>query len=272
LPPGEYEFLIGYASRLRDVVPDADWAGFDPIAVRTVTLEDESIDLGMLGPDPRATIDGRIVVEGEGGRGFDLTTLPEFRFNQWHTYATSLTVATSEPDGRFIVDSVFPTRYKLSYNGLRPLTNRLPDGWFVKSIRSAGQDVLNHGLTVSGGATLPLEIVLSSEGARLDGVVRLANDELAGRALVVLVPPPVTRGMATHLRAALSDDGGRYEIRDVPPGDYRVLALDLAGRGTTILFWQDPAFLREHDFRGQPVRVDPGGARSIDLRAVPISN
>ena len=48
----------------------------------------------------------------------------------------------------------------------------LPAGLYLKSARSGLADVLRDGLTVSGGGTIPLDLVLSDEVGALEGAVQ----------------------------------------------------------------------------------------------------
>lgn len=272
LPPGEYDLLLRYRRELIEAMPEVEWSRLDPILRRVVVLEDEDVDLGLLFPDARASISGRVIVDGDEAASFAMESLPEFQFTPLPSGAGMTFVPDVAVDGRFVVDSVFPGHYRFSYNALRPQRNWLPDGWYVRAITSGGQNVLKDGLNVTAGASLPLDIHISSGSARVSGAVRLANDDSGGGSLVLLIPPAVTWGPATGIRSAVADARGRYEIDDVPPGEYRILALDLAGLGTTILFWEDPNFLREYAFRGAATTIEPRESVTMDLGAVALED
>jgi len=271
LPSGEYELTLRYSRELIEAMPEVDWSGLEPILRRTVVLEDEDRDLGLLSPDVRASIEGRVVVEGEQAAEFDLASLPEFQFRLWPNGGMTF-IPEVGADGRFVVESVFPEQYHLSYNALRPPTNWMPEGWYLRAITAGGQDVLTDGLTVPSGANLSLDIHVASGSADVAGVVRLANDEPGAGALVLLIPPQARWGSARTVPSALAEPSGRYEIPNVAPGDYRLLALDLAGRGTTILFWEDPGFLLKHAFRGAAVTIEPGEELVRNLEALPLED
>jgi Carboxypeptidase regulatory-like domain len=70
--------------------------------------------------------------------------------------------------------------------------------------------------------------------------------------------------------ATVSDSFGGFLLEDVPPGTYRLLALDEAGLGGQWSYWESPEFLRDFELRGEPVTIDPDARVRIDVRAVPL--
>jgi protocatechuate 3,4-dioxygenase beta subunit len=96
----------------------------------------------------------------------------------------------------------------------------------VKSAHLGNDDVLQNGVQVEGGAAKgSLEIVVSSDGAQIEGTVSDSdkNQPLAG-VQVKLRADPETDYNREHFRQAATDQNGHYVLRDLPPGKYKVSA------------------------------------------------
>jgi hypothetical protein len=124
--------------------------------------------------------------------------------------------AQSKPDGSFQMLGVPDGDYALRVYGME-------QGWYVRSARLGGEDVLEKGLQLEKGVTGTLEIVLSSSGAQLEGAVT-DRDKPAGGAEVVAKPEPETPYNRMRSRNATTDQNGRFTFRTLPPGKYRVTA------------------------------------------------
>jgi hypothetical protein len=61
-----------------------------------------------------------------------------------------------------------------------------------------------------------------------------------------------------------SDTSGRFEFRNVPPGNYKLFAWESIDRGA----WQDPEFMRAFETRGVPVRIEEGVRASVNVRMI----
>jgi hypothetical protein len=145
----------------------------------------------------------------------------------------------------------------------------LPDGWYVESVRSGGIDLLRDALLVGGGPVSPVEVVIANDAVRIEGVVRDGSDQLVPDARVILIPPFAVRGPLTQFPEVEADASGGYTLERVPPGQYRLLALDLEGRDPNVN-WDSPDFLRQYELRGEVITLDPGARLTIDPEAIPL--
>lgn len=90
---------------------------------------------------------------------------------------------------------------------------------YIRSATSGNTDLLTNPLVVpSSGGVDPIEIVLASDGARVNGVVR----GTIGPALVVAVPDSEGRQPAVLPSAV---QGGQFSFRSLAPGDYSFYAI-----------------------------------------------
>ena len=158
-------------------------------------------------------------------------------------------------DGSFEANDVRPERYRVTLSNL-------PEGWYIKSIRSGQADVLLDGLEITGASPSPIEVVLSPHAARVSGVVTgTKSQKPVPAAMVVLVPEDKARvGNSLYYRNILTDASGRYTFIDIPPGDYRVYAWDEVEVGA----WVDPDFLK--GFEGEKVSLDENAQVNLQLK------
>lgn len=163
-----------------------------------------------------------------------------------------------QANGSFTIDGVTPGEFIVG-----PITG-LPQGFYVKEARFNQVDVLSQPLRfyASGGGTL--EIVLSAKAGHLDGMTVDAQMRSAAGAQVVLVPDR-ERNRTDLYRTAASDANGRFLLRSVPPGDYRLFGWE----ALESYAYFDPELLRRVESQGVPVHVSESAGNSITLRIIP---
>jgi len=137
---------------------------------------------------------------------------------------------------------------------------RLAPGTYVKSIRAGDADILNDGLTVAQGASVQFEVTLADDAGRLEGTVTGGDDQPESGATVVLVPK--LRARSDLFKSATTDQFGHFEFATLAPGEYKVFAWDDVEPG----IWNDPAFLKENEKRGEPVTVAAKGKETVKIK------
>jgi hypothetical protein len=152
--------------------------------------------------------------------------------------ATEYSYAQVNKDGAFEVANVADGSFTVA-------TNSLESGWFVRSIHVGSEDIFQDGLQVEGGAVKgSLEIVLSNDGAQIEGTVT-DNDKHEPLVGVVLKAKadPSTDYNYMRTQSATTDQHGHYVLKDLPPGKYRVTAkLAASGPGTAPVH-SEPVFM-----------------------------
>jgi hypothetical protein len=172
-------------------------------------------------------------------------------------------------DGSFSIPDVTPGDYRVD---VAPILTVPPmaglENAYVQSIQLDGLDVLNSGLALR--TSLPakstrLQVIVSLSGGVLDGRVVNEKREAVPNIKAVLVPDAGRQTRLDLYKWAVSDDAGRFRIRGIPPGEYKVFSWESVEEGA----WQDPAFLRLFEGRGDAVRIEPNGIATVETVVLP---
>ena len=125
-----------------------------------------------------------------------------------------------------------------------------------------GQDVTASGFSVSGGAWL-LDVVLSSDGATLEGAVVDSKDQPVSDAVVIALPSLENRKRRDLFKKVSTDQRGHFVLRGIRPGEYTILAFDDLEED-----YRDPDFLKPFEDRGQSVPVEKEQRKGLVLKVV----
>ncbi len=155
-------------------------------------------------------------------------------------------------DGSFEINSVADGGYALTVYGLE-------QGWFVKSAHLGGEDALQNGVQIeSGAAKGSLDIVVSSDGAQIEGTVTDSDKSqpLAGVQVKARVDPPNDYNYS-RFRATATDQNGHFVLKDIPPGKYKVSAKMPSAGGGPAAIKSDPVVLTlgEREHRGLDIKL-----------------
>lgn len=158
--------------------------------------------------------------------------------------------AQTDAEGNFSLE-LFPGEYEIA--AINP-------GGYAESISAGTQDVLANGLSVSAGGSPEVKVHMVAGGGQIVGNISgLAAGE---RATVVAVRKP-----GRLMLAALEEsrDGGRFEMRDLAPGDYTVYAWP-PGRAVE---YQSKAALERMGAWAVRISVRDGSRDEIKVRVAP---
>ncbi len=156
---------------------------------------------------------------------------------------------TAVPEGRFRISSVAG----------------LPQDMYLADVRQNAQSVFDSGFDVNARNTNPVEVVLGSGAGTVNGVVMDGPTKVVAGATVVLIPEARRRDNRALYVLANSDATGRFTLRGVAPGDYKVFAWESIQAFAHV----NAAFMAKHEDRGKLVHVGQSGTVSAELTIIP---
>jgi Carboxypeptidase regulatory-like domain len=221
-------------------------------ASRLIRVVDGDVGDVNLAPIRGFELRGRVRVEG--GKRLDLHKL-SLGLSSPHSPAEP---AAQQPtsDGSFVFHAVGPYVYQLAISGL-------PADFYLKSVRLGDQQIAGATIDLANaeGAPRLLEIVLSGAAGTVDGMVKDDKDQAASDAVVVLVPDSQESDL---FQDTTTDQNGRFTIRGVRPGDYKLFTWDDVEPGA----WWDPEFLSHYEAKGEDFKVEASGHLSVNLHLI----
>jgi hypothetical protein len=197
-------------------------------------------------------LNGHVVFAGSGTQNLSQTNIS---LRSVESASGGYQVVKAQPDGSFKFAGCDPAQY-----AVRVVP---PSSKYVASIEFNRQDVMNHPLDLSSGASGDLTVTLAEGVAEVSGTVQLSsNAGQPGRRYVVLIP--------ANWHPDLQNDWQRREIRDgkflfngLAPGEYVVAAMDWGDNSGTL--WDEPDFIRDLQSKGQALNLRPGDHPQISI-------
>lgn len=136
----------------------------------------------------------------------------------------------------------------------------------MKELRYDRLDALSQAIdVVQRGQDVPtLDILLSPNVSQIEGIVSDPRLQPAAGVLAVLIPDS-NRDRLDLYKTATTDQNGRFTLRGIPPGDYKLFAWeDLEPNG-----YFDPDLLRRSEGLGKAVRVAESSTQSVNVQVIP---
>jgi hypothetical protein len=164
--------------------------------------------------------------------------------------------AKVDADGNFNLQHVHPSVYDVS-------VTKLPDSFYLKSVRLDNQEAIETGLELNGTGRHRLDLVVSGDAAQVVGIVIDSNEKPVGRATVLLVP--AMRSAQRLYRSTNLGQDGRFSLRGIPPGRYRLYAWEEVEEGA----WFDPDFMARYENDGESISLDSKDRKTVGLKLIP---
>jgi hypothetical protein len=227
----------------------------------TITLSPPTVIAGHLRIDgelperPRPAGRGRGGFGGGGGPGISVTLMPI------STGSASAIMGGGGGRGAPAADGAF--RLRAGAGEYRVTVNGLPAGAYLKEARIGGVDVLELPLSIPGQDGT-LEVVVSTHGGEVRGAIVDARGVAAPSAQAVLVPNRA-RQRADLYKTIQAGPEGRFEIKGVPPGDYKLFAWE----SVDPFQWFDPEFMERSEDKGVPVQVSESSVANAEVKLIP---
>lgn len=231
-------------------------------AAQTVEVKDVDLDNVRLSPEADSEVRGQFRTEnGEKINWSQLSfTLDSGEKDEMYDFSWPgpSTRGQLKPDGSFDIKKVPPGKYRVTFNSETPASR----AYYVKSVGVGGQDVTASGFSVSGG-TWSLDVVLSSDGATLEGVVTDDKDKPVSDAVIVALPEGENRKRRELFKKISADQHGHFVLRGMRPGGYTILALDELEDD-----YRDPDVMKPFEDRGQTVHLEKNQHTGMGLKVI----
>ena len=166
-----------------------------------------------------------------------------------------------EPDGTFVIKNVTEAGY-------RPRVFAGSWDCFLKSARYGDANVTDGSLVVHAGTDAALELKLSCRAARIEGVVLSGDSSPAAGVYVVAIPDVPHRDIKWKYRAEVTDQNGRFLLRGIVPGEYRIFSWN----SDVDFDWYDAEQLKPYESKGVPISVEAGDRKAVQLKVIETEN
>ena len=224
---------------------------------RALTVGDRDLDDIRLVVRPGISLPGEIRVEGDAEVDF-----PELQVFLRPREVTMMGGGSGnvKQEGDFVLENVFQDVYDVNVSGA-------PEDFYLKAAQLGDEEALEDGLDLTAAETAPgtLELLLSPNGGRVEGVVLNDEDQPFSGAQVVLVPGAPRRKMRHLFKTATSDQNGAFSLPGIAPGQYKIFAWEAVEQGA----WQDNDFLRDYEKESEDFEVEENDALTFELGLIP---
>jgi uncharacterized protein (DUF2141 family) len=160
--------------------------------------------------------------------------------------------------GNFAIPGLAPGRYRFSVVGA-------PPGLKPKSVMAGGRDALDSPLEVKAGEDVGgVVATLSDKSTVVSGMLQDSGGQPATDYTVIAFAADSRFWMpnSRRIQAARPATTGAFTFRDLPPGDYLLVAVTDVETGQ----WYDPAFLRQLQGAAASMKLGEGERKTQTLR------
>lgn len=137
----------------------------------------------------------------------------------------------------------------------------LPEDYYLKSVAIGGHEMPPDDVLVSG-VRGDMELTFSAAGAQIEGGLYDSKGDPT-RGSILLAPDVPQPGPPDLYRRTSAGSDGKFNFRGVPPGSYRLLAMESLGLDDQVT---DPDFVRKIAGRGDLISVVESGKYFVSLR------
>jgi hypothetical protein len=223
-----------------------------------VTVDGRSKPEVTLSLQTGMTVSGRIAFDGTGDVPTDFASLRVLLTNAASNgLLTSASNAKVDADGHFRITDVVPGRYRVNAPG--------PRGWRTKSVDADSRDALDFMLDVKPNEDISnMTVTYTNKPAELNGTLQ-NNSGLPTSDYTIVLFSTDQRYWTPQSRRIVSarpSTDGKFSFRDLPPGEYRLAALDDAEPES----WFDPNFLRSLMGTSTSVTIVEGEKKTQDMK------
>jgi len=225
----------------------------EDLTVGNADVEGLTVTIG-----PGVNIPGRVAWEGKPGlekAGLTVGAAPPGPVYVW---AESAEVDTSN---QFTLRDVSEGEFRLTVGGMSK-------DCYVKEARFGDALLPDMSFRVMKGSAGPLEITLSSLGARVEGTVTNEENLPVAGVWAVAVPEEPKRKQHYLFKSITTDQYGHFDLRGLAPGKYKLFSWDGVEQGE----WEDTDFLKDSEEKGITIDLKGSDTKAIELKLIRVKN
>ncbi len=293
--PGEYRLMA--RATIRQTDPNADpnaqafggrggrgGRGGGPVAEvlwasADVGVSGQNLTNVVLALRPGMKVTGRMLFEGGAAAPDDLSNARVTLVARGDQLAGGggIPPAVVDANGNFTITGVAPGQYSLSANasaggrggrGGQPVAQTQTTqtaSWTLKSALVGGRDALDFPLTVDPNQDVTgILLTFTTQTQEISGTIQDASGRPTADFTIVVYPadPAFWGPQSRRINATRPDTEGRFSIRSLPPGNYRLTAVTDAEPGE----WFNPDFLAQLVGGSIPITLAEGEKKTQDIR------
>ena len=224
----------------------------------------QEVDLrGQSAPSVTLTLElgidlsGKVTVEGPDAAKYSAEYVSLNAGDPLAQYSGRSLRASVKKDGTFTIRSVLPGVWDID-------AGPIPPGGYLKSMHLGTQDVLTEEMVITAKTTAPLNIVVSTQAAAVEGDVTKGKGESV-KSAVLLAPEGKFRDVTSFYRVAASDEKGHYEMKGLTPGKYRLYTMEEFDPA----YIQDSEMLKPLERFSVPIELKEGATTRQNLTLTP---
>jgi len=262
-PPGQIKpdgsFVISGLTPGRYMLQVRANFGDGESAYAEITVSGDDLDGIHLVTSKPSVVSGRVLVDPAAAQALRPSTL---RFGLQPVQMDMMMIGGTPPaavtDDLTFELKAQPGKFRVALVGQVP-------GWSIRTVRYRGADVTDSGMEFRPNEDVAdIEVEVTNKVTDVSGVVTNGKGEALRDYSVVVFPQDREKWTpnSRYMRMARPDQDGRYKINGLPPGEYRVIALDYVDSNE----WNSPEFLDSVRPKATSFSINEGESKSVDLR------
>jgi hypothetical protein len=288
IPPGKYKLAAIADSGERELrkVPTEyqmkkEWSGTARIEVKDSDVATKDLTL-----EPNGRVSGQFWdARGEKFQksgNMVLTVVTEDGRNLTHAVEDGreipLDAVEIQPEGHFVFHELPPGQYRIGWLGQLWIKRPPPDQAriYLAGATIAGRDALRDGFEIKAGEEISdASIVVATGPGSIKAQVRGQDGKPRAGALVLLVPVEEMKMQWHRYQSACSYPMGYVYLGGIPPGDYKIFAMEAPPVTHYIEPWSCGALekprwedLRIYEKDSTLIHIVPGETNELDLRLI----
>jgi hypothetical protein len=239
VPPGQYAVVATTRAVGRGRGAGAGPAEGGLWGTAEISVSGENLSGVALTLQPGMSVSGRVVLDAADAApaltGVRISLVPELSGTE---VAAGRLSTQTDATGAFNLPGLTPGRY--SFRALMPAGTT---GWQLRSVAIGGKDIPDQTIELRGGSDLSgLSLSMTNRLGEITGKLQDPTGRPAPDYYVILFPADSAqwRSRLRRIFQTRPATDGRFTLRDLLPGDYRLAALTDVEPGE----WLDPEFLK----------------------------